>query len=34
VALEKLGTLVALEIAAEDGQPQPTFYLEDVRLIR
>jgi hypothetical protein len=34
VALEKLGTLVALEIAAEDGQPQPTFYLEDVRLVR
>jgi hypothetical protein len=34
VALEKLGTLVALEIAAEDGQPQPTFYLEDIRLIR
>ncbi|MBO9346363.1 MAG: hypothetical protein J7601_11630 [Chloroflexi bacterium] len=33
VALEKLGTLVALEIAAEDGQLLPTFYLEDVRLI-
>jgi len=34
VALEKFGTLAALEITAEDGQAQPTFYLEDVRLIR